>query len=939
MTRMRGAIGLGGLLLVTGLAWAGPAGDVLSQLEAQVAALQAQMAALTAAVANLNARVTALEGGIPPGPQTYRLTTTVAGPGPGTVGSSGAAVRRPRASRPRTSEADYAAGTPIALTATPAPGSTFTGWAPAPCAPSFTMPAQDLTCTGTFTSTPPPVTGSGWRQLADAAHSPPDFAFHWMAWDSKRGVIWTNDPGTGQTGTWKFDPAVNVWSNVLPSQPVPPGLLTTPGTRHNCGFVYDSKRDRVFISACAPAPDFNHWSYSPAANAWTDHGATRMPGGDVALAYDPVRDLIIGFGGWGQPGYGTWHKHQAAGLGSPYTLIENLPPELASDVQSDPGKETMNRAAWDSKRGEMWYVQTSNANLWTYNPGTQTWTKHATTGPKPPAYTVYGYNPVNDVILGWTGCNGWDCADVVSKTWLLNRATLVWSLAEHASAGHVVPPSSPYQTHVMLWDTVRHQMILRTGRGGVSNQGPTWRYKMAAAQPPPTSHTLTITTAETGSGTTTGAGTYPAGPVVTMTATPAGGSTFGAWSGDADCADGRVTMDGAKACIATFTTSTTPPTGSLPLRQWVATPLPLLTGETHAADQSPFHSGSSAKDVGVTFDAQNGRVVYGTGDVSPDPPGANGPIVANYTYDTRTNTWARISDHCPPSGEIPSWPTDRGPYVYDSVRRGIWVWQNPYHADRNGEECGPGRAKRYNGLFFFDLTARTWTRRLDAPQYPGNQGNAAFDAASNSLLVIQPYACPRIGTGNVITAYNIGVTPLTATQTPVCITRRPTFPAPRGWIPPQLASRNYPAWDPATRTMYFCGQIVHSDGATKAAECYQYHRPTNTVTLLPPPPIGSPPQQDYYTTLVWDSVAKRVLWPVVQDACAHLKAMLAYDPATNTWETVPPAGATPVIGSSIVYDPVANATVTVGSVFCADYGLPGQSHLYLYRHADPSGRR
>jgi hypothetical protein len=422
-----------------------------------------------------------------------------------------------------------------------------------------------------------------------------------------------------------------------------------------------------------------------------------------------------------------------------------------------------------------------------------------------------------------------------------------------------------------------------------------------------------------------------------MTTTPASGSTFDGWSGHADCADGRVTVDGAKTCTATFTTTTPPPTGALPLKQWVARALPALTAETHAADQTPFHHGSAAKDVGVTFDTQSGVIVYGTGDVSPDPPSANGPIVGNYTYRTATNAWARISDHCPPAGDIPSWPTDRGPYVYDPVRRGIWVWQNPYHADRNGEECAPGRAKRYNGLFFFDLTTRTWTRRPDAPPLPGNQGNAAFDAATNSLLVIQPYACPGTGTGSVITAYNIGVTPLTSTQTPICITRPPFFPS--GWIHPQLASRNYPAWDPVSRTMYFCAQIVHSDGVQKAAECYRYHRPSNTVRLLPPPPIGSPPQQDYYTTLVWDSAAKQVLWPVVKDACAHLQAMLAYDPATNTWETVPPAGVTPVIGSSIVYDPVANATVTVGSVFCKDYGLPGQSDLYLYRHADPSRGR
>ena len=38
----------------------------------------------------------------------------------------------------------------MTLTATPDVSSTFGGWSPAPCAASFAMPNQDLTCTATF---------------------------------------------------------------------------------------------------------------------------------------------------------------------------------------------------------------------------------------------------------------------------------------------------------------------------------------------------------------------------------------------------------------------------------------------------------------------------------------------------------------------------------------------------------------------------------------------------------------------------------------------------------------------------------------------------------------------------------------------------------------------------------------------------------------------
>ncbi|MFZ1639892.1 MAG: SBBP repeat-containing protein [Candidatus Contendobacter sp.] len=71
--------------------------------------------------------------------QTYTLTVTSAGTGSGTVGGGG----------------NYAAGDTANLTATPAAGSTFAGWSPSPCTASFIMPANDLTCTATFTAVPP----------------------------------------------------------------------------------------------------------------------------------------------------------------------------------------------------------------------------------------------------------------------------------------------------------------------------------------------------------------------------------------------------------------------------------------------------------------------------------------------------------------------------------------------------------------------------------------------------------------------------------------------------------------------------------------------------------------------------------------------------------------------------------------------------------------
>src|SRR4029077_8427259 len=78
-----------------------------------------------------------------------------------------------------------------------------------------------------------------------------------------------------------------------------------------------------------------------------------------------------------------------------------------------------------------------------------------------------------------------------------------------------------------------------------------------------TINTLSIVKNGTGSGTVTSSpggitcGSTCSSPftsvqVVTLTATPAAGSQFASWSGDADCSDGNVTMSADRSCTATF---------------------------------------------------------------------------------------------------------------------------------------------------------------------------------------------------------------------------------------------------------------------------------------------------------------------------------------------------------------------------------------------------
>jgi hypothetical protein len=80
---------------------------------------------------------------------------------------------------------------------------------------------------------------------------------------------------------------------------------------------------------------------------------------------------------------------------------------------------------------------------------------------------------------------------------------------------------------------------------------------------PPPQYVLTVSKAGSGSGTvrtadteiecgSVCAATYRPTASVQLVAVPSPGSTFAGWSGDADCSDGQVTMDAARACIARF---------------------------------------------------------------------------------------------------------------------------------------------------------------------------------------------------------------------------------------------------------------------------------------------------------------------------------------------------------------------------------------------------
>ena len=274
--------------------------------------------------------------------------------------------------------------------------------------------------------------------------------------------------------------------------------------------------------------------------------------------------------------------------------------------------------------------------------------------------------------------------------------------------------------------------------GSVTMSGPrdcVATFQLSSDPPPPpptTTHQLTVLKTGSGSGTAAPAGTYPAGTVVTLTATPASGSIFGGWSGDADCIDGSVTMSRPLVCIAMFTvTSSPPPTPppdgpvvSLPLKTWIARQAPPL-------DQGPWPFDGETKHLRLAHNPDDGRIYFGGGDLTSVSGGTSQNSI--WSYDVRTDDWrlewpASGPPYCGPAGTVQANTPDEVTWVWDSTRHTFWLWHGleGLISERN-QPCGGAGATLKAGLLRFDPTAplaQKWTvvqdtgddPRLDQPQ-------------------------------------------------------------------------------------------------------------------------------------------------------------------------------------------------------------------------------
>lgn len=149
-----------------------------------------------------------------------------------------------------------------------------------------------------------------WVKATTAGPSP-----RWgqrMVWDSARSrviLFGGFGPFAGDEApfddTWEYDPDTSTWAEISTIGRPPPRFLHA--------MAYDAKRARVVMFGGQNDPDGGDqedfqddlWEYDPATRTWTE----RTPSGPrpfflagMGLAYDPVRQVLVAFGGFSDDG-------------------------------------------------------------------------------------------------------------------------------------------------------------------------------------------------------------------------------------------------------------------------------------------------------------------------------------------------------------------------------------------------------------------------------------------------------------------------------------------------------------------------------------------------------------------------------------------------------------------------------------------------------------
>ena len=266
------------------------------------------------------------------GPTTYTLTLTKTGSGSGTVSGGGS----------------YAAGATVTLTATPDAGTTFAGWSPSPCAPSFTMPASNLTCTATFNA----ISSSSLLLAGLTTNGQIYYTSNLATWTQIAGQLnrlqivdldqdGQNDlVGLASNGSIWYTTNLNTWASV-------PGSLSQLVVGN-----FDSSE--TWADLAGIAGNGSIW-YTTNLSTWTN-----IPGS--------LSQIVVGdFNGDGRSDLAGLASNGSIWYTTNLSTWINIPGVLNRLVAGDFNGDGRSDLAGLASNGSIWY--TTNLSTWTQIPG------------------------------------------------------------------------------------------------------------------------------------------------------------------------------------------------------------------------------------------------------------------------------------------------------------------------------------------------------------------------------------------------------------------------------------------------------------------------------------------------------------------------------------------------------------------------------------------
>jgi len=208
------------------------------------------------------------------------------------------------------------------------------------------------------------------------ATSPPARQAHAMAYDSANGVVVLfggmkpiQGGYTFYNDTWLYDAKQNTWSQ-RPASPA-------PSARYNHKMAYDSARGIVVLFGGGYGGSHGDvWTYNVSRNAWTEMASSSTSSPSMrescAMTYDPVRSLVVLFGGYdGRERNDTWTYD--AGSDKWARMTPPAPPQSAVGAAMAFDADNRMELLFG---GSVSYTKPTN-ETWMYDIGGNSWTKKA----------------------------------------------------------------------------------------------------------------------------------------------------------------------------------------------------------------------------------------------------------------------------------------------------------------------------------------------------------------------------------------------------------------------------------------------------------------------------------------------------------------------------------------------------------------------------------